>query len=241
MKKFTLALLYNLRQITDPTDPRFSLEADYDDPKNISWMVSHLENLGYEVIPIEANEKAYQRLLDLRSEIDLVFNFAEGMPGTNREAFMPAIMEMLKIPYTGSSSLTLSIGLDKAVTKDVLSAHEVPVSDHQILRRVKDKIRKDFTYPLIIKPLAQGSSAGITNLSVANNYPELVKRSHQLLREFEQSVLIEPFLTGREFSVGMIGNPPQILPIIESQYNHMPEDFKPIDSLEMKWIVEETQ
>lgn len=235
-----IVLLYNQRHIyPDPKDYRNQLEADFDDPETTKWQIKHLKNLGFNVIPIEANEKAYLKLYKLRKKIDLVFNVAEGIYGLDRESHMPAILEMLQIPYLGCRPLTEAIILDKAKTKEILISCNIPTLFFQVFKNEKEKLNKKLIFPLIVKPIAQGSSAGITNESVVYNEKQLKKQLKKLISSFNQPVLVEPFLKGREFSVAMIGNPPKVLPIIEPNHKILPKDYLPFDSLEVKWYFEE--
>lgn len=236
----TIVLLYNKRHIyPDPKDPRTQLETDFDDPQTTKWQIKHLKNLGYNVIPIEADEKAYFKLYELKDKIDLVFNVAEGIYGLDREAQMPAILEMLQIPYLGSRPLTEAIILDKAKTKEILIANNITTLPFQIFKTGKEKINKNLKFPLIVKPVAQGSSAGITNNSVVFNEKKLYENIKKIIKNFNQPALVEPFLKGREFSVAMMGNPPEILPIIEPNHKILPKNYLPFDSLEVKWYFEE--
>lgn len=239
MKK-TIVLLYNQRHTyPDPNDPKTQLEADFDDPQTTEWQIKHLRNLGYNVIPIEANEKAYFKLYELKSKIDLVFNVAEGVYGLDREAQMPAILEMLQIPYLGSRPLTEAIILDKAKTKEILIANKISTLPFQVFKEKNEKLKEKLKFPLIVKPIAQGSSAGITKESVVFDEKRLYQQVKKIMSIFNQPVLVEPFLKGREFSVAMIGNPPQILPIIEPDHKILPKNYLPFDSLEVKWYLEE--
>lgn len=239
-KKLVIAFLYNVRHIyPDPNDARSQLESDFDDPETIEHMIKHLQNCGYEVLPIEANEQAYLKLFENRKKIDMVFNFAEGIYGKDREAQMPAMLEMLQLPYTGSSPLTHALGLHKAKAKEILSQRKLPVLPDQLFRTGKERLKTELKFPLIIKPVSQGSSAGITNKSVVVDEKDLRKQVEMSIKNFNQMALVEPYLTGREFSVAMIGNPPKILPIIESDHSVLPTDFTKIDSLEVKWYFEE--
>jgi len=240
MNNLTLAFLYNVRhKYPDPKDPGTIVDADFDDPDTISWMLKHFKRCGYDVIPIEANEKAYFSLYENREKIDIAFNYAEGMYGNDREAQIPAMLEMLSIPYTGSSPLTRENGHNKARMKDILIANNVSTLPFQVFKTSKDKLDKGLFFPLIVKPVAQGSSAGITNSSVVATEKELYKQVLFILDLFKQPALVEPFLSGREFSVPMIGNPPKLLPIIESKHDILPKKYLPLDSLEVKWIFEE--
>lgn len=251
LKGLTVAFLYNVRhRYPNPDDPTTYLETDFDDPASIEAMIKNLKSCGCKVIPIEADEKAYLKLYKNRKKIDVVWNFSEGLHGRDRECHLPAMLEMLQIPYTGSSPLTQAIILDKIRTKEILSLHGVPTLPHQIFRSVdegstSEKLRSEFVFPLIVKPVSQGSSAGITNASVVKDENALRAQLKWVFDNFGGVggaggvAMVEPFLKGREFSCSMIGNPPKVLPIIESSHSMLPKNLNPIDSLEVKWIIEE--
>jgi len=239
-KKITVAFVYNVRhKYPNPNDPRSQIESDFDDPETIDNMIKHLQNCNYNVIPIEANKEAYLKLYAYRKEIDIVFNFAEGIYGKDREAQLPAMLEMLQLPYTGSSPLTHALALHKAKTKEILQAYNIPVLGHQIFKTGKEKLNDKFEFPVIVKPNSQGSSAGITNKSIVVNEEQLRSQVKTIVKVFKQEALVEPYLTGREFSIGMIGNPPKILPAIESDHDSLPDNLSKLDSLEVKWYFEE--
>ncbi len=235
-----IVLLYNQRHIyPDKNDYRNQLESDFDDPETTYWQIKHLNNLGFNVIPIEANERAYFKLYRLRKKIDLVLNLSEGIYGRDRESHLPAMLEMLQIRYTGCSPMVEGIILNKAKTKDILIAHNIPTLSYQLFYKNFFDLNQNLKFPLIVKPVAQGSSAGITQESIVYDKKSLIKQIKKLLDSFGEAVLVEPFLKGREFSISLIGNPPKILPIIESNHSVLPRDYFPIDSLEVKWYFEE--
>lgn len=235
-----LAFLYNIRHnYPDPNEKRIQLDTDFDDPATIEWMIKHFNNLGLEVLPIEADEKAYLNLYENKDNIDLAFNFSEGLHGKDRECHIPAMLEMLKIPYTGGSPLTEALVLDKAIAKDVLRSHGVPVLPHQVFFIKSEELSPELKYPLIVKPNSQGSSAGISNDSVVEDETGLRRQLKFVISNFKQKALVEPFLDGREFSVPMLGDTPEVLPIIESDHSTLPAGLRPIDSLDVKWIIEE--
>jgi len=239
-KNLVVAFLYNVRhKYPDPSDPATFLETDFDDPASIEAMIKNLKACGFRVIPIEADEKAYLKLYKNRKKIDVVWNFSEGLYGRDRECHLPAMLEMLGLPYTGSSPLTQAIILNKVRTKEILAAHGVPVLPHQVFKNASEQLRGEFEFPLIVKPVSQGSSAGITDASVVANEGELKAQLGWIFDHFGGVAMIEPFLKGREFSCAMIGNPPVVLPVIESSHSMISDKYNPIDSLEIKWIVEE--
>lgn len=235
-----IAFLYNVRHTNkDSTDFKSQLDRDFDDPITTKWQIKYLRSLGHTITPIEANEKAYFKLFRLRKKIDLVFNVAEGIAGRDRELQMPAILEMLQIPYTGSSPLTHAFSLNKAKAKEIFIANDIPTADFQTVDTLDFQLKKSLKYPLIVKPVAEGSSMGITNDSVVNNLKDLKKQIKKIINIFHEPALIEPYLEGREFSISMLGNPPQILPIIESNHKILPKKYLPFDSYEVKWFFEE--
>lgn len=235
-----IVFLYNVRHNkSDSTDYKNQLDRDFDDPITTKWQIKHLKSLGYNIIPIEANEKAYFKLYRLRNKIDLVFNVAEGVAGRDRELQMPTILEMLQIPYTGSSPLTHAFSLNKSKAKEIFVANNIPTAIFQTINSQNFILRKELKFPLIVKPVAEGSSMGITNKSVVHNEIDLKKQVKKILKVFHESALVEPFLEGREFSIAMLGNPPVILPIIESNHKILPKKYLPFDSYEVKWFFEE--
>ncbi len=240
MGKKLIAFLYNVRHTyPDPNDPKSQLETDYDDPATIRAIWKHIENMGYQVLPIEANEDAYGKLKRNRKSIHLAYNYSLGLHGYDRYGQLPAMMEMLQIPYTGARPLAQSLVQDKEMMKDVLLANHVPTLPYQVFHGRLERIRRKLKFPMIVKPVAQGSSAGITNDSVVYSEERLWEQVEHIVKWFPSGALVEPFITGREFSVPMLGNPPQFLPIIEADHSTLPEGYQPLDSLEVKWILEE--
>lgn len=238
--KTTVAFLYNIRhQYPDTNDPQSQLETDFDDPATIDCIVKHLQNCGYEVLPIEANREAYLKLYENKDKIDIAFNYSEGIFGNDREAHIPSFLEMLQIPYTGSTPLTQALVLNKAKSKEILRANELPVLPHQVFSSSSDELTQQLSFPVIVKPLAEGSSAGITNKSVVYSKDELSNQLSWVFATFKRPVLVEKFIDGREFSISLLGNPPKILPFVEPDHSKLPDGYQKIDSLEVKWVIEE--
>jgi D-alanine-D-alanine ligase len=235
-----LVFLHNMRRIyPDPDNAKSFLQADGYDPETVGAMVRHFENLGLEVMPLEADEKAYLKLYKYRKQISIVYNDSEGVGGADREAQLPAMLEMLGIAYTTSSPLTEALVLNKVKTKEILKLYSVPVLPSLVFTSAKNIKTQGLNFPLIVKPVSEGSSAGITNNSVVYNPENLRTQVELVISTFREPAMAEPFLTGREFSVSMLGNPPEILPIIESDHSLLPEKYASIDSTEVKWYLEE--
>jgi len=192
----------------------------------------------HNVTLVEADEFFFENVKKLKP--DMVFNVAEGMNGVSREAQIPAMLDMLDIPYTGSDPQTLSICLDKARTKEILSYYKINNPKFTIANSVEEINTDNMEYPFIVKPVFEGSSKGIYSSSFVNNKEELTKEVKRILSEYKQSALIEEFLNGREFTVAIIGNDgdAEALPVVEINFNEFPEDFVPIYSYEAKWILD---
>jgi D-alanine-D-alanine ligase len=187
---------------------------------------------------IEANEEAFEKFR--AAEPEIVFNVAEGASGISREAQIPAMLEMLQIPYTGSDPLTLATCLDKSRTKEILSYHCIPTSKFLLVESIGDLRNFSLRFPVIIKPVAEGSSKGIFNSSFISRADELAERISANLNSYDQPILVEEFLPGREFTVALIGNgdETEVLPVIEINFGELPNDLVPIYSYEAKWIAD---
>jgi D-alanine-D-alanine ligase len=191
--------------------------AEFDSPYTIATLREAIAAHGHEVMLVEANEEAYGRLRT--SGVDLVFNAAEGIRGADREAHIPAMLEMLGLPYTGSGPLSLALCLHKGKTKEVLSWYGIPTPTFQVLTHPYTPLSEALTFPLIVKLLHEGSSMGLSYNSVVETLPALVERVTHLMHTYAQPVLVEQFIDGREFTVPILGNaPPRTLPVIEVQF-----------------------
>lgn len=194
----------------------------------------------YSVTLIEANELAYQKLLENRPFF--AFNMAEGLYGPSREAHIPAILEMLSIPYLGSDPLTLSLCLDKSRTKEILAYHGVATAPFSVVRSIEELEDSRVRFPSIVKPLHEGSSKGIYDSCVVRDTVDLEREVRAILDTYQQPALIEEFLPGREFTVGILGNGAAlfVLPIVEIRFDALPGGVNPIYSYEAKWIWDTT-
>lgn len=193
-------------------------------------------SLRHSVSLIEANEDAYASLRTSRP--DIVFNIAEGRFGASREAQIPAILEMLNIPYTGSDPLTLSVCLDKSRAKEILSYYQIANPRFAVITSLDEIRTLEFPVPAMVKPLFEGSSKGIFDKSLVHTQKELTEQVTKVIEEYGQPALIEAFLPGREFTVAMLGNGTdlRVLPIVEIKFDSLPSGVNPIYSYEAKWI-----
>lgn len=235
-----LAFLYNVRHnYPDPNDPKTYLEADFDDPDTIEYFIKHLKACGYKVLPIEVNLESYEILRKNKNEIFLAFNYSEIVVGEKQHIQITRYLEELGIFHTGASDLDQMVIRNKVEAKKKMAQNNIPVLSGQAFITGKEKLNNNLNFPLIVKPSSQGSSAGITNKSIVNNPAELYDQVNENISRFNDSVIVEPFLEGREFSIPLLGNKPEIMPIIEPDFSNLPEGYNQIDSFEVKWIYEE--
>ena len=136
---------------------------------------------------------------------DLVFNIAEGLRGAGREAQVPAILDVFEIPYTFSDPVVMGLTLHKGLTKGVIRDAGIPTPGFAVVERESDAITVSFAPPYFVKPVAEGTSKGITPLSIVNDREELAPLCARLIAEFRQPVLVETYLPGREFTIGVLG------------------------------------
>ena len=199
-----IGLTYDLRQ--DYLDLGFGeLEtAEFDRVDTVEAIETTLQHLGYSTDRI-GNIWSLTKRLANGERWDLVFNIAEGLRGIGREAQVPALLDAYNIPYTFSDPLILALTLHKGMTKRVLRDFGIPTPDFAEVNSEADIASINLPYPLFAKPIAEGTGKGIDATSKIKNPAELKKVCIQLLKQYEQPVLVETFLPGREFTVGVVG------------------------------------
>src|SRR5580704_1379591 len=204
-----VGLAFNMKRIeSHGGDDR---EAEYDAPETIHAITQAIESHGHVVVPLEATPD-FPRALTA-SNVDVVFNIAEGMAGRSREAQVPSLCELLGVPYTGSDSATLSICLDKGLAKRLLVGVDTPA--FQVLVTGREKLRP-LRYPVIVKPNQEGTSKGITDKSVCDDERGVREIARKLIERYGQPALVEEYVFGREFTVGLLGERrPRVLPPME--------------------------
>jgi len=224
---------------------------DLDSPRTTDAIVAVLQKMGFEANFFEASILPPYNLIDRLREYkpDLCFNLSESHFGDAREAQIPAILEMLQIPYTGSRMLGLALALDKAMTKRVLKTHGLPTPEFQLFESADMPISPELLnedgelrYPLFVKPNAEGTSMGANADSIVRTVDELRMRVASHWSRYNQPILVERFIAGREVMVGLVGNLPNVtfMPILELDHaaygaNHSgvyTNDMKTIASLD---------
>src|SRR2546426_2705652 len=223
---------YNVKRIKPEIDGRKDEEAEYDAPSTVQAVREAIVAAGHEVIDLEATSELPNLLAS--TPVDVVFNMAEGIKGRNREAVVPALMELLDIPYSGSDPAALSIALDKALAKRIVRQHGILTPNFTILQTGKERLPKELRFPLIVKPIAEGSSKGVHKTSVVDNEEELREAARQMIVKYDQPALVEDYVAGREFTVGMLGERrPKVLPAMEVVFLDESET-RPVYSFEFK-------
>jgi len=204
MNKMRVGLTYDLRE--DYLAEDFTLEetAELDSRETVEALDSTLQMLGYETDRIGGVRSLVQRLAG-GDRWDLVFNIAEGMFGMGREAQIPALLDAYRIPYTFSDPMVLALCLHKGMTKHVVRNNGVPTADFLVVNTMTDLDKLNLLFPLFVKPAAEGTGKGISDRSLVHNFHDLEKICADLLETYRQPILVETFLPGREFTVGILG------------------------------------
>ncbi|RJO69647.1 MAG: D-alanine--D-alanine ligase [Myxococcales bacterium] len=232
---YRVALTYNQKRIVAHSANDDDREAEYDSPKTINSITEAIASYGHEVVPIEAT--AELAAIISSSDIDFAFNIAEGIRGRSRESQVPAILELLDIPYTGSDPATLSITLDKGLAKRIVRQAGILTPEFMLMRTGKERLPKAMRYPVILKPNLEGSSKGVMGVNVVEDEKSLRETAQALIARYKQPVLVEEFLSGREFTLGLLGeHRPKVLPPMEIIFTN-PDTLRPVYSFEHKLAV----
>lgn len=201
--RLRVGIVYNLKKgiASEAAD----MEAEYDSLETVLAIQRALERGGADTVLLEADAGLAARLLENRP--DIVFNIAEGFHGRGREAQIPAVLNTLEIPFTGSDETALCIALDKALCKRLLSTFGIRTPQFAVLERMEDMEKtKHLQFPLIVKPNAEGSSKGISDVCIVRDEAELRGLLEEDFRLYAEPMLAEEYVDGREFTVGILGN-----------------------------------
>lgn len=177
--------------------------ADYDTIETMDAIRAALETDGHTTTFIHADRELPYNLR--KYQPDICFNMSEGLGGDAREAQAPALLEMLGIPYTASRVLANGISLDKTITKRIWRDRRLPVAPFQEFNTGDEPLRPELKFPLFVKPAREGTGMGVDSKAIVNNEKELRERVAYIIHTYQQPALVEKFLQGREFTVGILG------------------------------------
>jgi len=231
----------------DPTkpDPLKPLGIfDDDDIYTIDQLKSALRELkGYQFTYLNNHNALLYDLMKLKTKVDFAFNLCDEGYNNNaeNELHIPALLEMMGLPYTGSCPQSLAYCYDKSLVRGVAKEMKIPVSEAFFIKSEDNIFELPFGFPVIVKPNFGDSSFGITQRSVVKTIEELINAISEIRGKFgyDKPILVEEFLTGKDLSVGIIGNFPEsytVLPIIESDYSMIPKELPKICGYEAKWL-----
>jgi D-alanine-D-alanine ligase len=204
VKKLNIGLTYDLRR--EYLAAGYSEEdvAEFDSEETIDFLHEALSELGHQVERV-GHVWALAEALVAGRRWDLVYNIAEGLGGRSREAQVPSLLEAFGIPYTYSDPLVCAVTLDKAVAKRLVAGAGLATPAYAVIREATDLEGLALAYPLFAKPLAEGTGKGITQNSLIENAADLRGVVQDMLRRYRQSVLVEEYLPGREFTTAILG------------------------------------
>jgi len=234
MSYLKIALLANLKTNAPhhPGEPgdRWS---ELDSERTVEAIASALRGSGHEVDFLEGDKKLYRELE--RGHFDIAFNICEGHQGDARESQVPAILEMLGIPYTGSKVLCLALTLDKPMTKRILLSHGLPTPRFQVFESPYEPLDSNPRYPLFVKPSREGTGMGISNSSIVHNEGELRHQVRWVIETYQEPALVEEYIEGREITVGLLGNERlHIFPPLEVDFSPCPPEEQAIYTSRIK-------
>jgi D-alanine-D-alanine ligase len=220
-RPWRVAVLANIKEHDKPlpADVPPDAGADYDYIETIDRIRAAIETDGHKAIFIQADTNLPFALREAKT--DICFNIAEGLGGDAREAQTPALLEMLRIPYTGSRVLTNAIALDKTLTKRIWRDRRLPVAPFQEFITGEEPIRPELRFPLFVKPAREGTGMGVDVRAIVHNEGELRERARYVVSMYKQPALVETFLSGREFTIAVMGRPDSRL------YSRHPEWYGP--------------
>ena len=199
-----IGLTYDLR--ADYLEMGYSREAtaEFDREETVLAIESALQGMGHMTDRIGNAWRLTERLV-ANDRWDMVFNIAEGLHGIAREAQVPAILDLYQIPYTFSDPVVMGLTLHKGMTKHVVRGHGFPTPDFMVVESPADAEKIDFAPPYFVKPVAEGTGKGISGRSIVHQRDQLAEVCGKLIDAFRQPVIIEKYLSGREFTTGIVG------------------------------------
>lgn len=232
-----VALLVNLARNAPPshrTNAPEDLLAELDADKNVEAYAAAMRARSCDVLIQEGNARLADWLE--RVQPDICFNTCEGFRGESREAQVPAVLEMLGVPYTGPGPLAAAITHDKPTTQRILSCHGLPVPQFQVFNTADEARRGDMRFPLFIKPAHEGTGMGIRNESIARTEQQLRERVAYIIEAYEQPALVEQYIEGKDITCGLVGNGDDVhfFPITEVDFSGYPPELEKIYGIQQK-------
>jgi len=204
-KRLRVVVLHNLKKHAPADKPHpADAFAELDSESNIAAYAKALRAAGHHVVGVAGNPDLFRRLRRLK--VDICFNTCEGYRGDAREAQVPAILEMMGIPYTGGKVTCLANTLDKAATKRILQAYGLPTPAFQEFPHADLPVDKDLHFPLFVKPNREGTGIGIDTQSLVRNEDQLRAKVAYILKEYGGTALVEEYIPGRDITCGLVGN-----------------------------------
>jgi D-alanine-D-alanine ligase len=205
MKHFRVALLANIKK----NAPKFDGMAkdqwdDLDSEKTVNALVEAIRAGDHKCEFLEGDLTLFETLPAYKP--DICFNICEGHFGDAREAQVPSLLEMMRIPYTGSKVLTLALALDKPMTKRVIAFHDLPTPEFQTFERIDETLSPDMVFPLFVKPSREGTGMGVSRSSIVYNETEMRDQISVIIEKYKEPALVERYIEGREVTVGFVGN-----------------------------------
>ena len=207
-----VAVLANLKEDApiSPDDPPGRWD-DLDDQETVQMIVESLHSIGHQAKYFPAGIGSIEDIKKYNP--DLCFNSGEGHFGASREAQMPAILDTLRIPYTCAGVLGMSLSHNKHIAKRIFRCSGLPTANFFVLNHPQELADHKLHYPLFVKPAYEGSSIAINENALVKNYTELIKQVAWVWDQIHAHILVEEYVEGREFTIGILGN--EVLPIVE--------------------------
>jgi len=203
-RSWRVAVIANVKGETPlPFDGPEDAGAEFDRKETIQAILSAIQSDGHQAIFLSADDNLPFALRDVQP--DICFNISEGLSGDAREAQVPALLELFRIPYTASRVLANAIALDKTMTKRIWRDHGLPIAEFQEFVSGCEPVSPVLKYPLFVKPSREGTGMGMDSQSIVGNEKQLRRRVNWVIQKYHQPALVEEYLPGREFTIGVLG------------------------------------
>jgi D-alanine-D-alanine ligase len=227
-----IAVTYNLKK-KDSSKP-IDYFSEFDSEETINAISTALSSKGHLVCPVDVSEPGLFTYFR-NNRVDMVFNIAEGKAGKFRESEIPAILDYLDVHYTGSNTVSLALALNKALTKKILIAENIPTPGFQVFSKGDEAFNEQLRFPLIVKPNREGSAKGIDVSCVVRGKEELLDKVRERIEMYRQEVIVEEFIEGTELTVGILENgKTTALPILEIDFSNCAKSGEYFYSWRMK-------